>query len=156
MNDISKKVEELGIQQLPSSSPAGSYVPYVISGKCIYISGQVPWSEVGIIGWTGPIDDHRVNYGYEAARRCGMFIVKTISQALDGDWSRLSRIVKIGGFVQSVADFYQQPQVINGTSKLMTSLFGQEIGSHARFAVGVNVLPLNASVEVDAVVEIDS
>jgi enamine deaminase RidA (YjgF/YER057c/UK114 family) len=91
--------------------------------------------------------------GYDAARRCALMLVAQIGKALDGDWSRVEKIVKLGVFVNSDPAFTQQPKVANGASELMESLFG-EAGRHARSAVGVSVLPLGAAVEVDAIVAV--
>jgi enamine deaminase RidA (YjgF/YER057c/UK114 family) len=149
--DIDAKLAELGLTLPKAAAPVAAYVPAVEAGGLLHISGQLPFTEAGelIKGRLDGADD--VAKGQEAARRCGLMLVAQIKAALGGSLDRVERIVKLGGFVSSGADFTDQPKVINGASELMVALFG-EAGKHARSAVGVPVLPLGASVEVDAIV----
>ncbi len=139
---------------LPVPAPAaGTYSPYVISGNLIFISGQVPLGKSGLeyqgrVGVTYTLDE-----GKAAARLCAINILAQLSAALDGNLDRVTRCVKLGGFVNSEPGFGDHPAVINGASDLMVEVFGEK-GTHARFAVGASSLPFNVAVEVDAVFEI--
>ena len=153
MSDVTAKLAELGLDLPKPAAPVAAYVPVVEHGGMLYISGQLPFRDGQVV--TGRLgDDTDVASGYDAARRCALMLVAQIGQALDGDWSRVQKIVKLGVFVNSDPAFTQQPKVANGASELMTALFG-DAGKHARSAVGVAVLPLGAAVEVDAIVEIE-
>lgn len=138
--------------QLPTlGAPIAAYVPTVLAGDLLYISGQVCQADGAIIkGRLG--EDMDVAAGTAAAQSCGLFLIAQMKAAL-GDLARVKRIVKLGAFINSTADFTQQPQVANGTSELMILAFG-DAGRHARSAVGVPTLPLGAAVEVDAIVEV--
>ena len=149
-----QRLEELGIELPDPPAPAANYVPWVKSGNLVFISGQVPFKDGGLqfrgkVGETFSLEE-----GQAAARLCALNIIAVLSQACDGDLDRVSRCVKLGGFVNCPPDFGQQPQVINGASDLMVEVFGDK-GRHARFAVGAPVLPFDVAVEVDAVFEID-
>jgi enamine deaminase RidA (YjgF/YER057c/UK114 family) len=150
---IDARLAELGIELPAPSSPAANYVPYVVSGNLIFVSGQIPVLAgdlpfVGCVGDTMSVDD-----GYQAARLCALNIIAQARVACDGDLDRVKRIVKLGGFVNSPAEFSDHPKIINGASDLMVEIFGESIGQHARFAVGAPALPLGVAVEVDAVIE---
>jgi len=149
---IDRKLEELGLTLPEAAAPVAAYVPAVAAGGLLHISGQLPFKDGQLM--TGRLgDDRDLAFGAEAAQRCGLMLVAQIKKALGGDLSRVRRIVKLGVFVNSAADFTDQPKVANGASELMVALFG-EAGRHARSAVGVPVLPLGAAVEVDAIVDI--
>ena len=150
---IDSKLAELGIELPQASAPAANYVPYTISGNNVYISGQVPVSdgELKFIGKLG--EDHDVDSGYQAARLCGLNIIAQLKAACGGDLDQVVRCLKLGGFVNSTADFGDQPKVINGASDLMVEVF-EDKGKHARFAVSAANLPFSVTVEVDAVFEI--
>ncbi|WP_242096530.1 RidA family protein [Sphingomonas sp. CROZ-RG-20F-R02-07] len=149
---IARKLEELGLALPQAAAPVASYVPVVEANGMLHISGQLPFRDGALI--TGRLGDGvSLEEGQEAARACGLMLVAQIKQALGGDLARVARIVKLGVFVNSAADFTDQPKVANGASDLMVALFG-EAGKHARSAVGVPVLPLGAAVEVDAVVAV--
>ena len=148
------RLASLGIELPSPAAPAANYVPFVVSGNHIYVSGQIPVL-AGEIRYAGRLgDDMSVDDGYQAARLCGLNIIAQVRAACDGDFSRVKRVVKLGGFVSCTADFTDQPKVINGASDLMVEVFGDTVGQHARFAVGAPSLPLGVAVEVDAVVEI--
>ena len=149
--DIDAKLAELGLTLPKAAAPVAAYVPAVEAGGLLHISGQIPFTETGdlIKGRLDGTDD--VAKGQEAAKRCGLMLVAQMKAALGGSLDRVERIVKLGGFVASGPDFFDQPKVVNGASELMVALFG-EAGKHARSAVGVSALPLGVSVEVDAIV----
>jgi enamine deaminase RidA (YjgF/YER057c/UK114 family) len=151
---IDKRLAELGITLPEPAAPVASYVPAVEANGLLHISGQISFAEDGslIIGRLG--EDVSLEDGQAAARRCGIMLLAQIKKAL-GSLDRVERIVKLGVFVNSAADFTDQPKVANGASELMQEVFG-EAGRHARSAVGVPVLPLGVAVEVDAVVQVKS
>lgn len=149
---VDRKLEELGLTLPAAAAPVAAYVPVVEAGGLLHISGQLPFRDGQVV--TGRLGDGvSLEAGQDAARACGLMLVAQIKAALGGDLSRVKRIVKLGVFVNSTADFTDQPKVANGASELMVALFG-DAGKHARSAVGVTVLPLGAAVEVDAIVEI--
>jgi len=151
---IDARLSELGIELPTPAAPAANYVPYVTSGNLVFISGQITsWNgELQYIGRLG--DGLGADEGYQAARICGINLLAQLRVACSGDLGKVQRVVKLGGFVNCTADFTDQPKVINGASDLMVEVFGAEIGSHARFAVGAPSLPLGIAVEVDGVFEI--
>ncbi|QZD90659.1 RidA family protein [Qipengyuania aurantiaca] len=145
---IEAKLEELGITLPGAAAPVASYQPLVVSNDVAYISGQLPFVDGTLV--TGKLGhDVTLERGQEAARACGLMILAQLKAA--GLLERVEKVVKLGGFVASVPSFTDQPKVVNGTSDLMAEVFG-EAGRHARSAVGVPVLPLDAAVEVDAIV----
>lgn len=149
---IARKLEELGLSLPEAAAPVAAYVPIVEAGGMLHLSGQLPFRDGQLI--TGRLGDGvSLEDGQAAARACGLMIVAQLKKYLDGDLSRVKRIVKLGVFVNSHADFTDQPKVANGASELMVALFGDE-GRHARSAVGVPVLPLGAAVEIDAIVQL--
>jgi len=151
---VESRIAELGIELPAPSAPAANYVPYVVAGNLVFVSGQVTVfnGEKRFIGRVG--EDLDADQGYQAARLCGLNLIAQVKAACDGDLDRVRRVVKLGGFVNCTPDFTGQPGVINGASDLVVEVFGPEIGSHARFAVGAPVLPLGVATEVDAVFEI--
>lgn len=151
---IDAKLAELGLTLPEAAAPVAAYVPAVEAGGLLHVSGQLPFLDGQLM--TGRLgEDRDLAYGQAAAQRCGLMLVAQIKKALGGDLGRVERIVKLGVFVNSVGNFIDQPKVANGASELMQALFG-EAGRHARSAVSVPALPLNAVVEVDAVVAIRS
>ena len=151
---IEKKIKELGLSLPQATNPVGSYVATKISGKFLFISGQISIDDKGnlIKGKLGK--DLNTEDGYQAAKRCGLSIIAQAKKACDGDLSRIKSCIKLTGFVNSTDDFTDQPKVINGASELIVSIFG-EVGMHTRAAVSTNSLPLGVSVEVDAIFEIN-
>lgn len=149
---IETRLEKLGIT-LPDAAPSvANYVPVQRAGTLLFVSGQLPMAD-GKVAWTGRLGEALdVEEGREAARLCAINMLAQLKTALDGDLGRITRVVRLGGFVASADDFTAQPQVMNGASDLMVDLFG-EAGRHARAAVGVNVLPLGAAVEVEGLFE---
>jgi enamine deaminase RidA (YjgF/YER057c/UK114 family) len=153
MGKIAAKLAELSIELPEAAAPAANYVPFVQSGNLLFISGQLPF-EQGQLLHNGRLGaDISIEQGYQAARQCAINIIAQIKAA--GALEKVTRIVKVGGFVNSTADFTSQPQVVNGASDLFVAIFG-DAGRHARAAVGVPALPRGVSVEVDAVVEIEA
>jgi len=150
--DIPAKLAELGLDLPKPAAPVAAYVPAVEQGGLLHISGQLPFRGSDVITGRLGLDMDEAS-GYDAARRCALMLVAQIGKAVDGDWSRVEKIVKLGVFVNSDPGFTAQPKVANGASELMEQLFG-EAGRHARSAVGVAVLPLGAAVEVDAIVAV--
>jgi enamine deaminase RidA (YjgF/YER057c/UK114 family) len=153
MSAVEHRLKALGIELPEPAAPVANYVPFVQSGSLVHISGQISRdaSGGGVTGTVGvDVDQAKA---VAAARLCAVNLIAQIKAACGGDLSRVKRVVKLGGFVQAGPDFYNIPQVINGASDLMVEAFG-DAGRHARSAVGVYKLPLNYSVEVDAVVEI--
>jgi enamine deaminase RidA (YjgF/YER057c/UK114 family) len=146
---IDHRVAELGIELPAAAAPVAAYVPVVVAGGLAHVSGQLPFIDGRLV--TGRLgQDVSLEQGAAAARACGLMILAQLKAAL-GSLDRVERIVKLGAFVSSTADFTDQPKVANGASELMAEVFGDS-GKHARSAVGVPVLPLGAAVEVDAVV----
>ncbi len=146
--NIVTRLSDMGIELPVAAAPVASYVPVVVHGGFAFISGQLPFLDGSLV--TGKLGSELgTERGIQAARACGLMILAQLEAAdlLD----RVARIVKLGGFVASTPDFTDQPKVVNGASDLMVEIFG-DAGKHARSAVGVPVLPLNAAVEVDAII----
>lgn len=151
MSTPESRLADLGITLPKPMAAVANYVPFVISGAQLFVSGQVSAGPDGLVkgrlGETMSLED-----GQAAARLCAINLITQCSAAL-GDLSRIKRVVKLGGFVNAHPDFEEIPQVINGCSDLMVDVFG-EAGRHARSAVASPVLPLGVAVEVDGVFEI--
>lgn len=150
---IEEKLRNLGYGLPPISAPAANYVPWTRSGGLVFVSGQICQRDgqpafVGRLGDTVSMED-----GRRAAELCALNLLAQIDHAVQGEFARVRRIVRLGGFVNCVPDFDRQSEVVNGASDLMVAVFGDR-GRHARTAVGVSSLPRGAAVEVDAVVEI--
>tara|TARA_B100001115_G_scaffold146860_1_gene115225 strand:+ start:99 stop:560 length:462 start_codon:yes stop_codon:yes gene_type:complete len=137
-----------------AADPVGSYVATKITGKLLFISGQISIDENGelIKGKVGK--DLDTNAGYNAAKRCALNIIAQVKKACDNDLSKIKSCVKLTGFVNSTDEFIEQPKVINGASDMIASIFG-DAGMHTRAAVSTNSLPLGVSVEVDAIFELN-
>lgn len=150
MNDIKKSLQNLGLKLPSAPAPAANYVPYVVHGGLLYISGQIPLDENGdlIKGRLG--DDMELQDGANAAKSCALNILAQANAAVGGDWSKIDKCIKLGGFVCCTPEFTKHPLVINGASDLITSVMG-DCGKHARFAVGAPSLPLGVAVEVEAI-----
>lgn len=149
---IHDRLKEMGITLPQPAGPVANYVPFVLSGTMLFISGQLPVKDGAMI--KGMVDKNMtVLQAQEAAKWCAVNILAQVNVALGGDLSRIVRCVKLGGFVASSAEFTDHPKVVNGASDLMVSALG-DAGKHARAAVGVSSLPFGVPVEVDAVFEI--
>lgn len=148
---IDRTLADLGLTLPQAAAPVAAYVPVVEAGGLLHISGQLPFRDGAVV--TGRLGDGvSLQDGQEAAKLCALMVVAQIKAHL-GNLQRVTRVVKLGVFVNSTADFTDQPKVANGASELMVALFG-DAGKHARAAVGVAALPLGAAVEVDAIVEV--
>jgi len=149
---IEARLAELGITLPKAAAPAANYVPWVLQGNTLYISGQIPFREDGtlVLGRLG--EDMDVAAGQATARLCGIGILAQAQAAL-GSLDRIERVLKLGAFVSSTTNFFDQPKVVNGCSDLMVEVLG-DAGRHARSAVGVPALPLGVAVEIDAVIAV--
>ena len=153
MSMIASRIKELGIELPNAASPAANYIPFVMSGNQVVISGQIPFWNGELIGLGKLGSNLTVEEGANIARVCALNLLAQLQVASGGDLDRVSRVVKLGGFVNCIDTFTDQPEVINGASDLMVEVFG-DIGRHARFAVGVGSLPRGVAVEVDGVFEL--
>ena len=147
------RINELKIQLPDAKPPVGNYVATKISGKMLFVSGQISIDENGqlIRGKLG--NDLNTEAGYNAAKRCALGIIAQVKKACDNDLSKIKSCVKITGFVNSTNDFTEQPKVINGASDLIVLVFGNS-GMHSRAAISTNSLPLGVAVEIDAIFEL--
>ncbi len=155
MSTPEQNIEKLGLTLPEPSAPVANYVPYVVSGNLVFISGQI--SKIGDNAIGGRLgEDLTVEQGQAAAKLSALNLIAQMKAACGGDLSRVKRIVKLGGFVQALPSATQAniPMVINGCSDIMVAVFG-DAGRHARFAVSAPSLPLDVAVEIDAIVEID-
>ena len=151
---IETRLADLGIALPTPAAPVAAYVAAVETHGLLHISGQLPFREDGtlITGRLG--QDVDLAAGAEAAKRCAVMLIAQIKAALGGDLSRVERIVKLGAFISSTADFTDQPKVANGASELMQAVFG-DAGRHARLAVGVASLPYDIALEIELIVEVE-
>lgn len=150
---IDQRLAELKIELPNAAAPMANYVPAVRTGNLLFVSGQVcQWN--GERRFTGKLGaEISLEEGKQAARLCALNLIAQTKRFLEGDLDRVVRVVRMGGFVNAVPSFTEQPQVVNGASDLMVEVFG-DAGRHARAAVGVGSLPGGAAVEVDAIFEI--
>ena len=149
---ITDRLAELGVTLPDAPAPAANYVPYVRTGNLLFVSGQVSSGPDGFI--TGKLGDGvSVEEGAEAAKACAISLLAQLKAACGGDIDRLVRVVKLVGFVNSTADFTDQPKVINGASDFMVAALG-DAGRHARSAVSAASLPLGVTVEIEAIFQI--
>ena len=153
MSKYEIRLQELGIELPDAPAPAANYVPYVISGNMLFVSGQISMDHSGrVCGKLG--DDYTVEQGQAAAKLCAINLIAQVKAACGGDLDRLKRVVKLGGFVNCTQDFDAHPMVINGASDFMVEVFG-DAGRHARAAVGSSSLPLGVAVEIEGIFEIE-
>ncbi|GGE50139.1 hypothetical protein GCM10011367_26300 [Marinicauda pacifica] len=152
MSTIDARLRELGIALPEAAAPVANYVAFARTGNTVHVSGQIAFGPDGLM--TGRVGDEvDLATAQKAARLCAINLIAQFKAACEGDLDRVVRVVKLGGFVNADPGFTDVPKVINGASDLMVDVFG-EAGRHARSAVGCSVLPLNAAVEVDAVIEV--
>lgn len=150
---IEQRLTDLGITLPDAPVPAANYVPTARTGNLLFISGQVSKTDEGLI--TGRLGDgFSIEDGQAAARVCALNLIAQAKAACDGDLDRVTRVVKLVGFVNATSDFEQHPQIINGASDLMVEVFGDK-GRHARSAVGMSSLPFGIAVEVEAIFEVE-
>jgi len=145
-------LKEMGVTLPEAPMPAANYVPYVIVGDLVYVSGQISQNADGlIVGKVG--DTLTTEQGAEAAKCCAISLLSQVKAACDGDLDRLVRVVKLTGFVNSTPDYTEQPQVINGASNFLGEALG-DAGKHARAAVSAPALPLGVAVEIEGIFQI--
>lgn len=150
---IESKLAELGLILPAAPKPVAAYVPCVRTGNLVVVSGQLPFAAGQLLA-VGPVPSKvDLDQAQECARQCVLNGLANLKAELDGDWSRLVRVVRVGAFVQSDDGYGGQPQVANGASELLVKLLG-DAGKHARAAVGVNALPLDAPVEIEFTFEV--
>jgi len=150
---IEARLHELGLALPAVAKPVAAYVPAVQSGSHIFVSGQLPFLDGQLLSIGRVPSRVSVEAAQQAARQCVLNGLAAVGEQLGGDWKRLVRVVRIGVFVQSDDDFFQQSQVANGASELLQAILG-DAGRHARAAVGVNALPMNTPVEVEFLFEV--
>ncbi|WP_096784406.1 RidA family protein [Rhodobacter sp. CZR27] len=149
---IEARLAELGVTLPDAPAPAANYVPFVVTGNLVHVSGQISQGPDGLIkGKLGA--DMDLEAGAAAARACAISLLAQLRRACEGDLSRLVRVVKLVGFVNSTADFTDQPKVINGASDFLVAALG-DAGRHARSAVSAASLPFGVAVEIEAIFEI--
>ena len=152
MPKVLERIKQLKLNLPDAPAPAANYVPFIVSNKFIFVSGQIPMiNNKLVVGKVGR--DVELSEAILAAKACGLAIIAQLNSATNNNLDNIKRIIKLGGFVNSSDDFTQQPEVVNGASDLMVEVFGK-IGSHSRFAVGSNSLPRGVVVEVEAIAEI--
>jgi enamine deaminase RidA (YjgF/YER057c/UK114 family) len=149
---IESRLAELGVTLPDAPAPAANYVPFVQVGDIVYVSGQIPHGPDGLIlGKLGDTMD--VAGGVAAAKICAISLLAQVKAACGGDIERLVRVVKLTGFVNSTADFTDQPKVINGASDFLVAALG-DAGRHSRSAVSAAALPLGVAVEIEGIFQI--
>ena len=151
MGKYEKKLKSLGVILPDAPAPAANYVPFVKIDSLVYVSGQISLGPNGLIkGILGK--DMAVEQGKLAARQCAINLLAQVKVACDGDLDRLTQVIKLGGFVNSTPNFFEQPTIINGASDFLVEILGEN-GRHARTAVGA-ILPLGVAVEIDGIFSI--
>lgn len=152
MSNFEARLAEMGITLPDAPAPAANYVPFVVVGDIVYVSGQISTDENGLI--TGKVgDDMATEEGATAARRCAISLLAQVKAACGGDLDRLVRVIKLTGFVNSTADYTDQPKVVNGASDFLVEALG-EAGRHSRSAVSAASLPLGVAVEIEGIFQI--
>jgi enamine deaminase RidA (YjgF/YER057c/UK114 family) len=149
---VEARLADLGLTLVKPAAPAANYVPYVVTGSLVFVSGQISQDENGPIrGKLG--DDMDAEAGAAAARTCALALIAQAREAAGGDLDRIRRVVKLLGLVNCTPDFTDQPKVVNGCSDLLVAAFGDS-GRHARSAVGAPSLPVGAAVEIEGIFEL--
>ena len=150
---ISSRLARMGVAIPTAAAPAANYLPYMLHEGVLYISGQLPVAEQGL-DCRGKLGDGvSVEQGREAARLCAINVLAQAKAALDGDLERIRQVLRITGFVASAPGFVEQHLVVNGASDFLAEALGER-GRHARAAVGTSALPLDAAVEIDAIIAV--
>ena len=147
---IEEKLKTLGVTLPNPPTPAGSYVPAIKTGNWLFISGQIPMEDGKVI-FTGKVTNENIETAKKSAKMCAINLLAQMKREL-GSLDKVTKIVRISGFINSDPEFYQHPKIINEASDLFFEIFGDK-GKHSRIAVGVACLPLNAMTEIDAIVE---
>ncbi len=152
---IDQRLSQLGIKLPAPGAPGGNYVPFVRCGNLVFMAGQVTRMD-GKMQYVGKVGrDVSVEDGQKAARVCALNLLAQLKVACDGNLDRVVRCVRLGGFVNCTPEFNEQPKVVNGASDVMVEVFGDR-GTHARTAVGVGSLPMDSTVEVEAIFEVSA
>ena len=152
MSEFEARLAELGVTLPDAPAPAANYVPFVVVGDIVYVSGQISSDENGLI--TGKVGaDLDTAAGAAAARRCAISLLAQVKAACGGDLDRLVRVIKLTGFVNSTADYKDQPKVVNGASDFLVEALG-DAGRHSRSAVSAAALPLGVAVEIEGIFQI--
>jgi len=152
MSNFETRLAEMGVTLPDAPAPAANYVPFVVVGDIVYVSGQISSDESGLI--TGKLGaDMSTEEGAAAARRCAISLLAQVKAACGGDLDRLVRVVKLTGFVNSTADYTEQPKVVNGASDFLVEALG-DAGRHSRSAVSAAALPLGVAVEIEGIFQI--
>ena len=150
---VEQRLLKIGVTIPDAPSPAANYLPFTRTGNLVFVSGQVPFVD-GKLEITGTVGENAsVEDAQGQAKVCAINLLAQLKVACSGDLDRVVKVVKLGAFVASANDFFNQPIVVNAASDLMVEAFG-DAGRHARFAVGTNALPLNCLVEIDGIFEI--
>ena len=150
---IDAQIKSLGLNLPAASTPVANYVPYVRAGNLVFVSGQLPLQD-GAVKYVGLVGaEVSPEEAYQAAKLCGLNLIAQAKAACAGDLDRVTRVVKLTGFVAAGPQFTDQPKVVNGASDLMVQVFG-DAGRHCRAAVGAPSLPRGACVEVEAIFEV--
>ena len=153
MHLFEKNIKDLGLIISEPPVAIANYVPFKVVDNLVYVSGQGPIQNGKII-YKGKVGDEvSEENGILAAKLCCLNIIASLHKSIDRDWNKLDNFVKLGGFVNCRDDYTNQPKIINGASDLLVNIFGER-GKHTRFAVGSNSLPMNISVEIDAIIKI--
>ena len=153
MHIFEKNIKNLDLNIPDIATPVANYVTYKIFDKILYVSGQAPSKEGSLI-YIGKVGEEITEEdGVKAAELCCINIIAALKSAINSDWEKLEEFIKLGGFVNCNANFTNHPQIINGASNLLVKIFGEQ-GKHARFAVGSNSLPMNISVEIEAIIKL--
>ena len=153
MHIFEKNIKEFDLNIPDMATPVANYVPYKIFDKILYVSGQAP-SKDGSLIYIGKVGEEITEEdGVKAAELCCINIIAALKSAINSDWEKLEGFIKLGGFVNCNANFTNHPQIINGASNLLVKIFGEQ-GKHTRFAVGSNSLPMNISVEIEAIIKL--
>lgn len=147
---IEEKLKTLGVTLPNPPTPAGSYVPAIKTGNLLFISGQIPMEDGKVI-FTGKVTNENIETAKKSAKMCAINLLAQMKREL-GSLDKVTKIVRISGFINSDPEFYEHPKIINEASDLFFEIFGDK-GKHSRIAVGVACLPLNAMTEIDAIVE---
>ena len=148
-----ENIKKLGLTIPNPPDAVANYIPYKIADKILYISGQAPLKDGNVI-YKGKVGDNiSMEEGIKAAELCCINIIAALKKSINNDWDQLDTFIKLGGFVNCKEDFVDQPKIINGASDLLVSIFGEQ-GRHTRFAVVANSLPLDISVEIDAIIKL--
>jgi enamine deaminase RidA (YjgF/YER057c/UK114 family) len=152
--NIIENLERLGIVVPPAPGAVAAYEPWVRSGDLVFTSGQLPWRD-GVMAYAGRLGaELTVEQGYQAARQCALNALAQLQAAAGGDLDRVRRVVRVEGYVHCAAGFRGHPQVLNGASDLFNAVFGA-CGAHARLAIGVSDMPLDAAVQITVTAEVD-